>query len=70
MGDQEYRRHPSVNLDSYPTNNNIHSSEAASDNNGDDRDGLGSVEKPDTLSVKISKSRDSESPTVQTPIVS
>ena len=69
MGDQEYRRHPSFNLDSYPTNNNIISSEAASDNN-DDRDGLGSVEKPDTLSVKIPKSRDSESPTVQTPIVS
>ena len=70
MEDLDYSPHPTFSLDSCTTNNNDDIRGAASDNKGveDGRDS-DNVEKPNTLSVKIPKSRGSESPTVQTPIV-
>ena len=72
MEDLDYSPNPTFSLDSCPTNNNDIRG-TASDNKGEEEghcQGESRVEKPNTLSVKIPKSRDSESPKVQTPIVS
>lgn len=62
MGDMDYIPNPTVQIDSYQDQD-----EGASNkiNNNEEV-----IKKPDGLSVKLPRSRGSESPTVTTPMVS